>query len=161
MPLSPYEAAVETLDVAVAALGADAPAQRGVVLHDPALDCAQITVSISDLLVAETAAPGSRFGAAMTSSAGAGAPPSARQWSTGLVVWYVECVNTSAKPRPSAEGADAERLAERAWPLVRALGRHGYGGDSSCRARALGPAIPLPPNGGLAGWRIPITVDVD
>jgi hypothetical protein len=141
--LSPYQAASEALAVAEAALGVDAPTLRYVALEMPALDCELLVVAgfqFSLDEVPETQRPAPRITRFL------------------MMLWYVECIDTRAAPDSAKAQADAQRLLDRGWLVWRALASHSFG---DCRVRTIGPAMAAPAAGGLAGWRIPLEVQVD
>lgn len=146
MPLAPPDAAQEVLATATAAL-AEPPANRGVVLSEPAIDCDLLTVHLGSL---EMLVPEEGPLAPMS--------PRPRVSMVTLVVTLAECVAAGDQVDVATTEIDALRLAAHAWAIWRALASHDFGG---CSAVSLGPALPLPEEGGYAGWLIPVRLQVE
>lgn len=91
--------------------------------------------------------------------------------SASLMVWVVRChptVRDDGTP-PAEEDIEnaALTLADDAWLLAGGLAEAAYDGSLfpsfdgvRCEQVRLGPGRAEPPSGGLAGWSLPITVDL-
>lgn len=153
MSLTPLQAAQAAVDAAAAALGPGAPERRGVVLSAPALDCEMLIAHIGGLearaSVGEESAPLSDFESLTTLA-------------TILVTYLGDCTPVvdgigGAIPDIAALEAVAASIGGGAWAVWNALADLDFG----CRARRLGPALPINEQGGLAGWQITLVVEVD
>lgn len=160
--------ALETLAVceaALAQLAAGVP-ERSYVAHGiPAIDCEQLTVSVYTVPQADTSPR---------------ALPLDRQFKTAkygalnivfLTVQLVRCYppatqhgrQTNLAPSVAALAAFAETINQDGWQLWNGLATAKRQGAFAgiCREFSLDPLLPIQPQGGFAGWAVPIEVQLD
>lgn len=148
----------------------DWEARHYVSIGEPAYDCCpQMTVFVQRV---EDAAVGPTAPQSTAAAQRIGKRGGRLIWAT-MQVDIVGCVKTGTMtqankwvpPTADALHADAARLYEWGWKLRCGLAQMKRDGDlfdpAVCRETDLGLAIPITPEGGCTGWRIPVLVQLD
>lgn len=159
--------ALETLAVceaALATLAAGAPARSYVAHGIPAIDCEQLTVSVYTVPQADTSPRALPLDRAHK----------ARYGALNLVFLTVQLVRcyppatqhgrqTNLAPSVADLMAFAATINQDGWQLWNGLATAKRQGAFAgiCREFTLDPLLPIQPQGGFAGWAIPIEVQLD
>lgn len=167
-PSSLYGLARELLDVAIASLGADPPKVSWVSIGDPPNDgCNLVTVHVPTF----GAQTGMWSGGA---GAGLGALRADAYGSVNVIsltITIIRCVSIAkgggsiSVPTAAAMDTDAQRSYRDGWRIWNGVRTALHEGrlwtTYSCRNVELGPAIPIAPAGGGAGWTINVITTLD
>lgn len=155
------------LATAAAILGPAAPSRQFVAIGQPAYDCDQLTVHVQS------------FGVASTSPQSAARDAMRRRvvlYEAVLALTLCRCYSIDAEPSmldpnvslpPSSSlQAVADQVHGDVWQLWTDLWSAAKAGTiigtppAGCRGVALGQAVPVPEQGALGGWVIPLTVEI-
>jgi hypothetical protein len=156
MPTDVAAVVQDTLDVASGAI--DAPDRVYVAHAQPAIDCEQLTAHLA-LVRAREMDP---------NRGGDFAPSCLLVWAAQVVLelWRCVPVQTEDAPPPAADIASADKaLISDGMAITRALSRARADGSwpegLACSNVRFGPLEPLQEQGGYAGWRLSVEVQLD
>jgi hypothetical protein len=164
-PTDLYYLQVELLDASVLVLAADAPSRAFVTVANPVLEIGEGDCGCDQLTVHATT-----INELTTLPFGPGAGTRHRQDFrvnlVGLAVTISRCVptldNNGNPPAPAESQAAAEQLSQDIWTLYNELWNLARDGElfTICEEVYFDGATPVPAQGGCAGWRLNLRVQL-
>lgn len=165
-PSDLYDTMVELLDASVLVLGTDAPSRSFVTIANPVLEIGEGDCGCEQLTVHATTI---NEGTTLPFGLGAGTRPRQdfRINLIGMAVTITRCVptldNNGNPPSVASSTAAAEQASQDIWTLYNELWNMVRAGDlfEVCKEVYFDGATPVPAQGGCAGWRLNLRVQIE